>query len=161
MDDTSFMRVYSPIAADGQKAFLFLSTVSFVAALDKWTKDQMASWHLRGSALKAVDALTVLMYSICFIFTLVCTPLEDVMHSSHLRVSGYETPDIHIHRKRERGKRERERERERDFFADPLLGTLPPFLPPFITPLSWGIFAHSPTHSLLSLCRVVPLESHK
>ena len=45
MDDTSFMRVYSPIAADGQKAFLFLSTVSFVAALDKWTKDQMASWQ--------------------------------------------------------------------------------------------------------------------
>ena len=76
---------FSPIADDVQKAFTFLSSFALIGALDKYSKDHMAAWMARGSAQRAYDALLIALYFACFISTLVCTPMDDVMFASHLR----------------------------------------------------------------------------
>uniref|UniRef100_A0A6U5VPB5 Transmembrane protein n=2 Tax=Guillardia theta TaxID=55529 RepID=A0A6U5VPB5_GUITH len=78
-DQRSFLRSFSPIADDTQRAFLFLSSVALVGALDKFSKDQMAGWMLRGRYQFWLDMFLIASYTICFITNLVCTPLDDVL----------------------------------------------------------------------------------
>uniref|UniRef100_A0A6T7NP54 Uncharacterized protein n=1 Tax=Hanusia phi TaxID=3032 RepID=A0A6T7NP54_9CRYP len=84
-DERSFLRSFSPIADDTQRAFLFLSSVAMVGALDKFSKDQMAGWMLRGRLQFWLDTFLIACYTICFISNLVCTPLDDILTSSFLR----------------------------------------------------------------------------
>ena len=83
--DREMLSSFSPIADDVQKAFTFLSSFALIGALDKYSKDHMAAWMARGGAQRAYDALLIALYFACFVSTLVCTPLDDVMFASHLR----------------------------------------------------------------------------
>jgi len=83
--DTELLATYPPIADDTQKAFLFLSSFSLIGALDKYSKDHMAAWGGRGAVQRALDSVIMALYLICFVTTLVCTPVDDVMYASHLR----------------------------------------------------------------------------
>lgn len=83
--DREMLSSFSPIADDVQKAFTFLSSFALIGALDKYSKDHMAAWMARGAAQRAYDALLIALYFACFISTLACTPMDDVMFASHLR----------------------------------------------------------------------------
>mmetsp|Transcript_37685 Transcript_37685/g.60786 ORF Transcript_37685/g.60786 Transcript_37685/m.60786 type:complete len:397 (-) Transcript_37685:95-1285(-) len=92
--DRELLRSYSPIAADTQKAFMFLSSFSMIGALDKYSKDHMAAWVARGGVQRGFDCALMAVYFACFVSTLVCTPLDDVMYSSHLRSPEYYKWDV-------------------------------------------------------------------
>mmetsp|Transcript_11502 Transcript_11502/g.27594 ORF Transcript_11502/g.27594 Transcript_11502/m.27594 type:complete len:440 (-) Transcript_11502:181-1500(-) len=85
LGERAFLRTFAPIASDVQKAFMFLCTVALVGSLDKWSKDKMAGWLMRGGYQRLLDATLIFLYVLCFLLTLICTPLEDVMSASDLR----------------------------------------------------------------------------
>ena len=68
---SGFLHYYSPLASTAQATYLVLVTTSLLTAIDKYSRDRLASFVPRGSSQRLRDISTLLLYSVSFIVSII------------------------------------------------------------------------------------------
>lgn len=93
--NVEFLRYYSPLAADAQRVYFVLTTLSLLAAIDKYAKDKMSGWNGSEVRQQITDVLIIACYFVAFLFSLLNANTDDLLTYSEARVPGwYETRGI-------------------------------------------------------------------
>ena len=87
--ESGFLHYYSPIAVICQRVYITLSSISLIAAVDKYSRDALSGFMLQGFALQKVDFLGALSFFLTFLLSVIAVPFEDRLHYSNARVPGW------------------------------------------------------------------------
>ena len=87
--NSGFLKYYSPIAVIAQRMFVTLSVISLLASVDKYAKDSLGGFLLQGFAVRRFDALAILCFFLCFLFSVINVPFEDRLYYAYVRVPSW------------------------------------------------------------------------
>jgi len=86
-----FLVYYAPMANTCRQIVVFLSSLCILAALEKHSQDAVLNFDpYRGASYgRSVGVIT--LYSLCFVLSLVNTPMDDTLASTHARIPSWYT----------------------------------------------------------------------
>lgn len=76
-NQAQFLSYYSPLAMFFARVYFTLITLAVIASVSRYCRDEIRRFQPTRLYLRWVDGAQILFYSLAYIFTVLCTPLDD------------------------------------------------------------------------------------
>ena len=76
-NQAQFLSYYSPLAMFFSRVYFTLITLAVIASVSRYCRDEIRRFQPSRLFLRWIDGFQILFYSLAYIFTVLCTPLDD------------------------------------------------------------------------------------